>query len=137
MMLIDRNKQHGFSLLEAIVALVLISTSGMALFSWINNTLVGLNHALVSNQRKQYRQNALALMQQINPLEQKTGEIKTPEFVLSWQSTALTPIKQEIDSFGIPGSFAMSLYESKVQILQGDGQVDEFTVRQIGFQRTQ
>ncbi|MFN7475909.1 MAG: prepilin-type N-terminal cleavage/methylation domain-containing protein [Burkholderiales bacterium] len=32
-----RRGDFGFTLLEAIVALVLLTTAGLALFSWINN----------------------------------------------------------------------------------------------------
>lgn len=132
-----RSGQKGFTLLEAIVALVLLSTTGMALFSWISNTLSGLNHALESSQKTQYRQNALALMQQINPAVDKTGEIKNPAFTLKWESTAITPLKQEIDSSGTPGSFVLGLFDSKVAILQKDEKIDEFILRQVGYQRVQ
>ncbi|WP_300246926.1 prepilin-type N-terminal cleavage/methylation domain-containing protein [Methylovulum sp.] len=131
----NRQRQNGFTLLEAIVALVLLSTTGMALFGWINNTLSGLNHALDSGQKTQYRQNALALMQQINPALDKTGEFKNPAFTLTWQSTAITPLKQEIDNNGIPGSYLLGLFDSKVTILQKDNKTDEFILRQIGYQR--
>lgn len=129
-----RQRQGGFSLLEAIVALVLLSTSGMALFSWINNTLSGLNHALESSQKTQYRQNALALMQQINPAADKTGEIKTPAFTLNWEATEITPLKQEIDSQGNPGIYLLGLFDAKVTIIQKGNKVDEFTLRQVGYQ---
>ena len=33
------NTQRGFTLIEAIVAMVLIASTGMALFSWINSNL--------------------------------------------------------------------------------------------------
>lgn len=133
----NRQKQNGFSLLEAIVALVLLSTTGMALFSWINNTLSGLNHALDSSQKTQYRQNALTLMQQINPALEKTGEFKNPAFTLNWQATAVTPLKPEIDYNGNPGLYLLGLFDSKVTILQKGNAVDEFIVRQVGYQRVQ
>ncbi|MDD5274745.1 MAG: prepilin-type N-terminal cleavage/methylation domain-containing protein [Methylovulum sp.] len=127
-------KQSGFSLLEAIVALVLLSTSGMALFSWINNTLSGLNHALESTQKMQYRQNALALMQQVNPAVDRTGEIKSAGFTLNWEATAITPLKQEIDNHGNPGTYLIGLFDAKVTITTQDNKADEFTLRQVGYQ---
>jgi len=131
----SRQGQRGFSLLEAIVALVLLSTTGMALFSWISNTLSGLNHALNSSQKIQFRQNALALMQQVNPASDVTGEIKTQSFTLTWHSTPVTPLKDEIDSSGSPGSYVFGLFDSRVTVLQDDGKVDEFVLRQVGYQR--
>ena len=131
----DRQKQSGFSLLEAIVALVLLSTTGMALFSWINNTLSGLNHALDSSQKTQFRQNALALMQQVNPAADINGEIKTPSFTLHWQSTAITPLKEEVDPSGAAASYVLGLFDSQVSIYQNDNKVDEFILRQVGYQQ--
>lgn len=130
----SRQGQHGFTLLEAIVALVLLSTTGMALFSWINNTLSGLNHALDSSQKTQFRQNALALMQQVNPAADINGEIKTPSFTLNWQSTAITPLKEEIDPSGAPATYVLGLFDSQVTLYQNDNKVDEFILRQVGYQ---
>ena len=39
--------QQGFSLLEAIVALVILAGSCMALFAWINSSLVQLQLSLI------------------------------------------------------------------------------------------
>jgi len=132
-----RRQQRGFSLLEAIVALVLLSTSGMALFSWINNTLSGLNHALESTQKIQFRKNALALMQQVNPAVDKTGEIIGAGFTLNWQATAITPLKPEITFGGTQGPYLLGLFDSQVTLSKDGDLIDDFTLRQIGYQLVQ
>lgn len=128
-------QQHGFTLLEAIVALVLLSTTGMALFSWINTTLSGLNRTLEHSQKAQYRINAVALMQQINPAADPQGEITTHTFIVQWKATAIAPLKQEIDVTGMPGSYLIGLFDSNVTVLQGNTTLDQFVLRQTGYQR--
>lgn len=132
-----RLRQRGFSLLEAIVALVLLSTTGMALFSWINSTLSGLNHALESTQKIQFRKNALALMQQVNPAIAKTGEMTGAGFTLNWQATAITPLKQEITFNGTQGPYLLGLFDSQVTLSKDGSVIDDFKLRQIGYQLVQ
>ena len=43
-------QQRGFSLLEAVVSIVLISTTGLALFSWINSNLISLGRVQETNE---------------------------------------------------------------------------------------
>ncbi|MCA3034435.1 MAG: type II secretion system protein, partial [Rhodocyclaceae bacterium] len=50
---------RGFTLLEAIVALVLLSTAGLVLFSWINASFDGLARIEQSNARAAAELNAM------------------------------------------------------------------------------
>jgi len=129
-----RSTQGGFSLLEAIVALVLLSTSGMALFSWINNNLSGLNHALEIVQKSQYRKNALALMQQINPALEQKGQTNLGDFTVIWQAVPITPMKHELTLSGAQGPYLLGLFETKITVSRLGAIMDEFTLRQIGYQ---
>ncbi len=71
----SQNRQHGFTLIEAIVALVLIATAGMALFSWINSNIITLNR-----------------IQEINAgYPKKSGEVK--EFYLNGYLKASGKVK--------------------------------------------
>ncbi|NOS89271.1 MAG: prepilin-type N-terminal cleavage/methylation domain-containing protein [Methylococcaceae bacterium] len=131
-----QRRQTGFTLLEAIVALVLLSTTGMALFSWINTTLSGLNHALDSSQKTHYRHNALALMQQVNPALADKGTLNSPDFTLNWQATPITPPTPELDVNGTEQPALLRLYNTKVSILREGQVVDEFSLRLVGYLRT-
>ena len=65
--------QHGFSLLEVIVALVLITSTGMALFSWMNTNTMSLQRVQFVQQRNIATRNALMYINTINPLQTPQG----------------------------------------------------------------
>ena len=69
-------KHQGFTLLEAVVALVLIATAGMALLDWVNNNLMNLNRVQTLQQRNEAIRSALVFMESVNPRYRHT-EVET------------------------------------------------------------
>src|SRR3974377_946954 len=68
-----RVQQRGFTLLEAVVALVLIGTTGMALMAWINTGLETVARVQDASARGEALRNALEQMQTVNPLLEPNG----------------------------------------------------------------
>jgi len=52
-------RQSGFTLLEAVVSMVLISGAGFALFGWINSNIIALNRIQETNTRSAATQNVV------------------------------------------------------------------------------
>lgn len=132
-MVVRQHSQGGFSLLEAIVALVLLSTVGMALFSWINTSLIGLNRAQAVITRTQTIQNALSAMEQINPAEAESGEMQVGNMEIEWYTEIVEPLQ---DGVGYPlgtGLYQIGLYDTHVTVKQEDKEQVSFVIRQVGF----
>ena len=128
-----QHSQSGFSLLEAIVALVLLSTVGMALFSWINTSLIGLNRAQAVIMRTQTIQNALSAMDQINPAVVAAGDMRVGDMEIEWHAEIVDPLQ---DGVGYPlgtGLYQIGLYDTHVTVLQEDKEQVSFVVRQVGY----
>lgn len=132
-MVVRQHSQGGFSLLEAIVALVLLSTVGMAIFSWINTSLIGLNRAQAVTTRTQTIQNALSAMEQINPAEAESGEMQVGNMEIEWYTEIVEPLQ---DGVGYPlgtGLYQIGLYDTHVTVKQEDKEQVSFVIRQVGF----
>jgi len=126
----------GFSLLEAIVAMVLIATAGLALFAWINGSFQSLERIQSSNARALAETNALQFMQTVNPMKDPAGKTALGNLNVEWKSRALAPPRTNLGSGEGPGPFTMALYEIDVSIEQlPDVPHDTFVIRQIGFER--
>jgi len=121
--------QRGFTLLEAIVALVLITTTGMALLSWINTNLVTLRHVQHAQQRHEAIRNALAFMDTINPLEKPQGEETVGIYMFRWEAQAV-----ELPKDG-KGLYQLGLYDTGVEVSLDDELLARFTLRQVGFKQ--
>jgi general secretion pathway protein I len=129
-------RARGFSLLEAIVAMVLIALVGMALFSWINASFVDLRRIQAVNAKSMAEMNALQFLQTINPMEQPVGQTELGALKLQWKSHAISEKRQNYTEALTPGPFSVALYETEVTLEEGS-QVPRysFVVKQMGWER--
>jgi general secretion pathway protein I len=127
--------ERGFTLLEAIVALVLMATAGMALLSWINTNLITLTRVQEAQQRNEAIRSALTFMDTINPLEKPQGEESVGIYQFRWQAQAIELPKDGVSILGDMSLFQVGLYETEVEISLEDRLLSRFTVRQVGFEQ--
>ncbi len=134
---IHRSKQQGFTLLEAIVALVLIASTGMALLSWINTNLISLQRIQAVQERDTAIRNALAFLDTINPYNSPNGDVEMGVYQIQWQSITLeTPIPG-INKWSDPSIFDVGLYETRVKVLRNQQLQATFSVRLVGYKQNQ
>lgn len=130
------SKQLGFTLIEAIVALVLIGTTGMALFSWINTNIITLNRVQESNAENAATTNAMEFMHNVNPMIAPKGQANLGSCRLSWKTDAATEFR---DGTGYPfgvSLYQLGLYQTRVTIQKPDGQFWlTFTLQQVGYKK--
>lgn len=129
-------KQHGFTLIEAIVALVLIATTGMALFSWINSNIITLNRVREINAENAATLNAVEYMHNINPMTSPEGQTNLGSYRLSWKAEATTDPRDGANyHFGI-SLYQLGMYQTKITVQKTDGQFwFAFTLQQVGYKK--
>ena len=131
-----RRTQHGFTLIEAIVAMVLIATTGMALFSWINSNLITLNRVQEANAESAATTNVVDYMNTVNPMLTPQGEVSLGGYRVSWKANASTDPR---DGAGYPygtSQYQLSLYDTQIRVHKGSGQPWlDFTLQQVGYKQ--
>ncbi len=129
-------KQSGFTLLEAVVAMVLISGTGAALLSWINSELGAVARLQQSNARAEALVNATEYMHAVNPMLTPDGNASFAAFRLTWNAKEVTPVQ---DGLAYPRGlslYQLALYDTRVRVTNPDGTYwFDFTLRQVGFKR--
>lgn len=128
-------KQRGFTLLETIIALVLISSVGMALLSWVHNNILNLQQVRNANERNQAIRNTLSFMDTINPSLTPSGEHQLGMFFIRWQATLVDGPKDGVTLEGKIGYFQLALFDNNITILKDDQILTQFTLRQVGYQQ--
>ncbi len=133
---LKRQYLRGFSLLEAIVALVLLTTAGLALFSWINASFTALNRIEENNRRAAAELNAIEYLKTINPMARPGGEVMLGQVAMRWRARALAEPKPNKTDGDTNGPFLVALYEVEVTLVQTP-EIPQysFSVQQMGYER--
>lgn len=128
--MMEFRRQRGFSLLEAVVAMVLISGAGYALFGWINSNIMALNHIQESNARSEATKNILEYMSTVNPMLNPAGEVSLGHYKIKWASKPATLLE---DGNSL---YRLALYDTTVLAANAEAQPwFEFNLRQVGYKK--
>lgn len=123
--------QRGFTLLEAIVALVLIGSSGLALFSWINSNLTTLSRIHEVNAKSEATINILEYMHMVNPMLTPEGKASLGSYRISWHSQPTTLVVDQITSH-----YQFALYNTKIEVENDEGRAwFVLALQQVGYKK--
>lgn len=110
----------GFTLIEAMVALVLIGGAGMALFSWINNSIVALRRVEDANARNDAVANIIEYMQAVNPMQTPDGKANFGSYQIEWKSETLVAPMDGISNPNSVGLFQLGLFQTRIDAAKVD-----------------
>ncbi|WP_168198943.1 PulJ/GspJ family protein [Luteimonas granuli] len=129
----SRSAQAGFTLLEAIVAMVVMGTCLLALYGWLSTNTIAVTRAQAQMRAVADARSALAAIESINPMSERSGTREIPPLTVSWDSTPLTPTRPGISQAGMPTLFDFALYRLDVRVAREGAVVREFQVRRVGW----
>lgn len=97
-----RHLSRGFGLLEAIVALAILGTTGLVLMAWINQNIVTASQIKDAEARARLQLEAQAWLAVLNPALEPKGERQFGELKISWDSHLVEPMR---DEYSFTGAF--------------------------------
>ncbi len=114
-------RASGFTLLEAIVALVIMAAVMIPLLSFISATAQALITAAETNERSFAQQAAVAMLEPLNPFEEPSGTLSLDQDVtVSWISEEILPQMKDV-ALGSPLSgFTFGFYKLTVTLARPD-----------------
>lgn len=119
-----RGRPAGFTLLEVIVAMVILSTSGLVLFAWINQNLQTARRLQESQARSQMQMEGVSWLATINPALEPEGERQIGDLHLTWRATPIEPMRPEFDFSGsLQPRWLLGLYRLEATIAREPGEV--------------
>lgn len=116
-----RRGVRGFSLLEVVVALVLLGTTGVALFAWLNQSLDTSGRLQQRLEEARLLQMSQALIANINPASEAEGELQQFGVRQRWSAELIMPL-ETVQTFGaggaggVGGGWRVGLYRVRVQV---------------------
>jgi general secretion pathway protein I len=129
----SRASVAGFTLLEAIVALVVFSLGAFALYGWLSANVIALNRVVAHRAIDAATISALDVVRRVNPMETPRGERKVGELSVRWDATPVQPPRDSVTQVGRANLFQAGLFDLEVIVASGDRELNRFHVRQLGY----
>lgn len=126
---------RGFSLLEAIVALAIVASAGLALFAAMNQSVQMATRAENARKADTAMRNALAWMETVNPGLTPTGEQRLGDMVLRWTSEPVETPRDATTGYMQAGLYRIGLYDLTLDVRTGDGVASSFHLRKVGYKQ--
>ena len=132
-----RRGRSGFGLLEAIVALALLSGAGLAMFGWIQQNLQAASRLQVHEAQARLLLSAQALAGTVNPMLQPAGTLEISGLRVQWRAQPIEPPRRNMGFGGqANGAFETGLYRMEVNARDLDANVElRFEQWQVGTRR--
>lgn len=131
----SRRDQRGFSLLEAIVAMTIVATVGLALFAAMSQSTQMVGRAENARRVDSAVRNAVAWMQSVNPMETPSGEQQLGDVTLRWSSELVEPVRDSMTGYLQPGLYAVGLYRVRLELEQDGRPLADVEIRRAGYRQ--
>jgi prepilin-type N-terminal cleavage/methylation domain-containing protein len=128
------NRAAGFTLIETIVALVILSAALMAFYSLLSTLLNGAVRLEAGSLAYDRRTNALELATTLNPMLAPQGRFDLGTYRISWTSRLLDNIRQSSRYPSGRGIFWVGLYRVTLAF-PDDPQIPPIEVTRVGYRR--
>lgn len=132
----SRRHAGGFTLLEAIVALVIFTMGAFVLFGWLSSNVITLQRIAERREAGEAVASALELLHGVNPMQAPRGNRAVGSLEIRWAAKPLVPPRTAVTQVGLPTVFEVGLYELQVEVRNGDREIEHFLVRQVGWRQT-
>jgi general secretion pathway protein I len=132
---VNARRAGGFTLLEAIVALVIFSMGAFALYGWLNTSLHTLARVDAGRETLALQQSALDVVRTVNPTATPRGRREMAGALVEWSAELVEPARRGRSQVGGETSFEVGLYRLDVRVRQGEREVGRFEVRQLGYRQ--
>jgi general secretion pathway protein I len=129
----DPARAAGFTLIETMVALVILSVSLIAFYDFLSSALNGAARIQAVSTAYDRHTNALELATTINPMANADGTFNLGAYRIRWTSRAIRDVQQ---ASGFPtgiGAFKVALY--RVTLSFPDSKIAPIEVTRVGYRK--
>jgi general secretion pathway protein I len=124
----------GFTLIETIVALVILSTAVVVFYNFLSTALNSAGRVQFASLAYDRHVNALELATSLNPMDLPQGVLDLGTYHIQWTSQLLGDVRQSSLYPAGRGIFKVALYRITLSF-PDDSQIAPITVTRLGYHR--
>ena len=126
-------KIKGFTLLESVVALVILSTSSVAMYSWLITSLDGLRRVDDIVAFKQISDNLDAYFRSLSIPSETDQSLMLNGYKVDWSARLVEPKQVGRHSSGAVSAYEIGLYQVDVRVSNSDRQIGSYRTRVVSY----
>jgi general secretion pathway protein I len=128
-------KQRGFTLLEAMVALVIFSLAAMGIYGWVNANLISLNRLADLAANEQVLNSAVERLEIVNMSEETEGAFNVDDYNVQWRADLVEPWHNGVTAAGAITIYDLALYEVKLIFIKDGRERGHFSYRNTVYKQ--
>lgn len=128
-----RLRSAGVSLLEMMVALVILSVGAVVVFDWLAQTNARMLVLQTQQRHTLAKMKAATFLDTINPALAPRGTQLFDDFEVDWRVSASTPVRRMLDPADAQTRFEMAVYALQVTVRWPSSETAEFETRLAGW----
>ena len=128
--------QNGFSLIEAIVALTILSIGTVTLYSWFVVAYDGLIRINDRGEMYEVLKNFEVQLYMMNPQQESEGLYLYNSYEVAWSLWLVEPISTGVYAAGTQSNFDLGLYSVEFEVSRDGQTLGQFMTRKVGYRAT-
>jgi prepilin-type N-terminal cleavage/methylation domain-containing protein len=130
-----KSPQAGFTLLESIVTLVILTVFASGLLTWLNSSVSGYQKLTLSQERLAVFNNAVNIIASVNPLLVPVGRVDLSPYSIEWQASQDGPVRAA-STMRTGSYYDVALFQMNVTVDKSGKLLGSFVVTQVGYKQT-
>jgi general secretion pathway protein I len=128
-------RQGGFSLLEAMVAIVILAAASMAFYGLFNTNLITLTRVQEVSREVPLVEQAIEYLTMMNLSGDSAGEFEIDTAQIQWQAELIESYRQSQNGRGFMGYFQVGLYNVEFTVTDRDSVLGTYRFRAVGYEK--